>query len=260
MVHGYSFQDDEVDETFSLFSIASRQERHVCIKIEMSTESMETVFNESEVLTQVYEEIQQRFSGIEDLAHGWEHVQRVYHLALSIAERERADRFIVGMAALTHDLGRTAPQGQAGHHADLSVQLATDLMNIYAVPADKQQAILHAIIAHSFSRGVPPQTLEAHVVRDADRLDGLGAIGIMRWAMTGIVLQTSETRSYHPDDPFAEKHIPNDKRYILDHFYAKLLKLEATMQTETARAMAAQRTAFMRIYLHQLRQELEATK
>src|SRR5690348_9444113 len=108
MVHSHSFQDDEVDETFSLFSIASRQEQRVCIKIEMSTGSMETVFNESEVLAQVYEEIQQRFSGIDDLAHGWEHVQRVYQLALSIAEREGADRFIVGMAALTHDLGRAA--------------------------------------------------------------------------------------------------------------------------------------------------------
>ena len=219
---------------------------------------MEIVFNESEVLTQVYEEIQQRFSGIHDLAHGWEHIQRVYHLALAIAKREGADRFIVGMAALTHDLGRTAPHEQTEHHADLSVQLATDLMNTYAVPADKQRAILHAIIAHSFSRGVPPQTLEAYVVRDADRLDGLGAIGIMRWAMTGIVLQTSETRSYHPDDPFAEQHSPDDKHYVLDHFYAKLLKLEETMGTETGRTMAAQRTAFMRIYLHQLRQELEA--
>jgi uncharacterized protein len=180
----------------------------------------------------------------------------VYRLALSIAEQEGADRFIVGMAALMHDLGRTAPHGSVEHHADLSVRLATDLLNTYSVPDDQQRAVLHAIIAHSFSRGVPPQTLEAHVVRDADRLDGLGAIGIMRWAMTGVVLRTSETRSYHPDDPFAEKHTPDDKRYVLDHFYAKLLKLEDTMETRTARMIAAQRTEFMRTYLHQFRQEL----
>jgi uncharacterized protein len=219
---------------------------------------METNFSESQVLAQVYEEVQQRFSGIDDLAHGWEHVQRVYQLALSLAEQEGADRFIVGMAALMHDLGRAAPHEGTEHHADLSVRLATTLMSSHELPADTQHAILHAIITHSFSRGVPPQTLEAKVVRDADRLDGLGAIGIMRWALTGAVLHTAETLSYHPEDPFAEKHEPDDKRYMLDHFYAKLLKLEETMTTETGRFMAERRTGFMRTYLHELRKELEA--
>jgi uncharacterized protein len=216
--------------------------------------------SESQVLTQVYEEVQQRFSGIDDMAHGWEHVQRVYRLALSIAEQEGANRFIVGMAALMHDLGRAASRpthDNTEHHADLSVRLATTLMSSHAVPTDTQHAILHAIIAHSFSRGVKPQTLEAGVVRDADRLDGLGAIGIMRWALTGAVLHTAETLSYHPEDPFAEKHEPDDKRYMLDHFYAKLLKLRETMTTETGRFMAERRTGFMRTYLHELRKELE---
>jgi uncharacterized protein len=218
---------------------------------------METKFSESQILAQVYEEVQQRFSGIDDMAHGWEHVQRVYRLALSIAEQEGANRFIVGMAALMHDLGRAAPHEGTEHHADLSVRLASHLMSIHALPTETQHTILHAIIAHSFSRGVTPQTIEAKVVRDADRLDALGAIGIMRWALTGAVLHTAETRSYHPEDPFAEKHEPDDKRYMLDHFYAKLLKLGETMATETGRFMAERRTGFMRTYLQELRKELE---
>src|SRR5689334_3318020 len=105
--------------------------------IEIDNEySMETTVNESLLLAQVYEEVQQRFSGIDDLAHGWEHVQRVYQLALFIAEQEEANHFIVGMAALMHDLGRTAPHESVDHHADLSVQLATTLMGSYAVPTD----------------------------------------------------------------------------------------------------------------------------
>lgn len=218
---------------------------------------METKFSESQILAQVYEEVQQSFSGIDDMAHGWEHVQRVYRLALSIAEQEGANRFIVGMAALMHDLGRAEPHGGTEHHADLSVRLATRLMSSHALPTDIQHAILHAIIAHSFSRGVTPQTIEAKAVRDADRLDALGAIGIMRWALTGAVLHTAETRSYHPEDPFAEKHEPDDKRYMLDHFYAKLLKLGETMATETGSFMAERRTGFMRTYLQELRKELE---
>ena len=219
-------------------------------------EHRNSVFDASQVLATVYREVEQRFTGIDDLAHGWEHVGRVYALALALAEREHGDRFIVGMAALLHDLGRTAPHSEK-HHADLSVSLATALMQAHNVPQEQQDAILHAIIAHSFSRGVEPQTLEARIVRDADRLDGLGAIGILRWAVTGAVRRTPETRSYHPQDPFGQRHTLDDQRYMLDHFYSKLLKLEETMLTETGRSLARQRTAFMHTYLHEFKRELE---
>jgi uncharacterized protein len=220
---------------------------------------METLFIESEVLSQAHTEVQKRFTGIDDLAHGWEHVSRVYNLALSIAEQEGADRFIVGMAALMHDLGRTAQHDENNnnaHHADLSVAVASELLQAYSVPADKQQAILHAIVAHSFSKGIEPLTLEARVVRDADRLDGLGAIGILRWAVTGTYMRTSDTASYHPEDPFGEKRALDDRRYMLDHFYSKLLKLSDTMATKTGRVLAQRRVAFMRTYLYEFKREL----
>ncbi len=220
---------------------------------------METFLVESEVLSQVYKDVRKRFTGVDDLAHGWEHVNRVYNLALSIARQEEADAFVVGMAALMHDLGRTVRHDEANgnaHHADLSVTLATELLQAYRVPAEKQQAILHAIAAHSFSKGVEPLTLEACIVRDADRLDGLGAIGILRWAVTGTYRRTPETVSYHPDDPFGEKHELDDHRYMLDHFYSKLLKLAETMTTRTGRVLAQRRTAFMRTYLYEFKREL----
>ncbi len=220
-------------------------------------EKRNSVFNPSYVLAAVYTEVEQRFTGIDDLAHGWEHVGRVYALALSIAEREQGDRFVVGMAALLHDLGRAAPSTETMHHADLSVSLATTLMQAHQVPQEQQEAILHAIIAHSFSRGVEPRTIEACIVRDADRLDGLGAIGILRWAITGAVRRTPETRSYHPKDPFGQQHTLDDQHFMLDHFYSKLLKLEETMLTETGRSLARQRTVFMRSYLQEFKRELE---
>jgi uncharacterized protein len=210
------------------------------------------------ILSDIYAEIERRFISLDDPAHGWEHVDRVYRLALQIAEQEGADRFIVGMAALMHDLGRTAGQHTAGHHADISVTLASELLASHTLPAHMQEAILHAIAAHSYSRGVEPLTLEARVVRDADRLDALGAIGILRWAITGAVRRTSQTRGYHPTDPFAEKHTPDDHTYMLDHFFAKLLKLSETMTTQTGRALAEQRTTFMYSYLDELKKELPA--
>ena len=203
----------------------------------------------------IYQEVKKRFASIDDPAHGWEHVQRVYTLALSIAERENADSFIVGVAALMHDLGRVVPD-TTKHHAEVSKILASEILATQGVPPAIQQAILHAIDAHSFSRNTEPHTLEACVVRDADRLDGLGATGIIRWAITGTIRRTSETRTYHPDDPFAEHHEPDDRHYMLDHFYSKLLKLGDTMMTTTGRELARHRTEVMQTFLDELRVEI----
>jgi uncharacterized protein len=210
---------------------------------------------ETQVLLKIYAELQQRYVGFDDPAHGWEHIERVYRLAVYIAEQEHADIFIVGMAALMHDIGHLSSDTSL-HHANLSMSLAGELLLAYGVSADTQAAIFHAIAAHSFSLGIEPRTLEAQVVRDADRLDALGAIGILRWAITGAVRRTGETHIYHLDDPFAEWHTLDDRRYMLDHFFTKLLKLDSTIATQTGRALARERTAFMRVYLDAFRKEL----
>ena len=210
---------------------------------------------ESQVLSKAYKEMQQRYVGFDDPAHGWEHVERVYRLAVYIAAQENADIFIVGMAALMHDIGRLSTD-TSQHHADLSMSMAGELLISYGISAATREAILHAIEAHSFSLGIEPRTLEAQVVRDADRLDALGAIGIVRWAITGVVRRTGETQIYHPDDPFAEWHTLDDRRYMLDHFFTKLLKLEDTIATQTGRVLARERTAYMRTYLDAFRKEL----
>jgi uncharacterized protein len=222
----------------------------------MSMQPPPTTTGEAQLLAQIYDETQQLFSGYDDPAHGWEHIGRVYNLALTIARQEQADAFVVGVAALLHDLGRLS-HDETLHHADLSVQSAAELLARYEVAPSKQEAILHAIDAHSYSRGIEPATLEAGIVRDADRLDSLGAIGILRWAITGTIKRTPQTRSYDPRDPFAEQRAPDDRHYMLDHFYSKLLKLSNGMFTATGRKLAERRTAFMRAYLDEFRSELE---
>lgn len=209
------------------------------------------------VIAELYAEVRQRFTAFNDLAHGWEHVQRVYNLALRIAAEEKADTLITGAAALLHDIGRLV-QHEGVHHADLSVEESRRILVQYALESEQVEAIVHAILAHSFTQGIEPRTLEARIVRDADRLDGLGAIGVMRWAITGAVKRQAHTLCYHPDDPFGERHTLDDRLYMLDHFYAKLLTLEEGMYTTTGRRLAAQRTAYMRGYLQQFKAELES--
>jgi uncharacterized protein len=208
-----------------------------------------------QMLADIYQEIQQRFAEFDDPAHGWEHVRRVYDLALRIADEEGADQLITGSAALLHDIGRLIHR-KGTPHALLSVEESREILKRYPVGPEQVENILHAIEAHSFSQGIEPRTLEARVVRDADRLDGLGALGILRWAISGTIKRKAQTKSYHPEDPFGEHHELNDRLYMLDHFFTKLLKLEEGMYTTTGRALAQQRTAYMRDYLQELRVEL----
>jgi uncharacterized protein len=218
---------------------------------------MEAVFNQTYALARVQTEVQNRFQYLDDLAHGWDHVNRVYKLALYIAEREKADRFIVALAALMHDLGHTIKRTHNEHHADVSVRLAGEIMQNSHIPLDLQDPVKHAILTHSFSRGMEPETIEARVVHDADQLDALGAIGIMRWAITGTQNRIPQTEPYNFDDPFAEQHPLDDRYYMLDHFFKKLFKLTNMMSTPTGRTLAKQRTAFMRTYLYEFRREIE---
>ncbi len=210
---------------------------------------------ESRMLAEVFREVQARFVDFTDLAHGWEHVYRVYHLSLRIAEQEHADSFIVGMAALLHDIGRTILEPKKPH-AERSAILAAELLARYHPSDETLQAILHAILAHNYRRGITPATLEARVLYDADRLDSMGASGLMRWAMTFKHKKWSEWKSYDPDDPFAVRRTPDDQRYLLDRFFTKLLTLPEAMMTETGRARARSRVAFFNLFLHQFQIEL----
>jgi uncharacterized protein len=207
------------------------------------------------LLAKVAAEVQACFTDFSDLAHGFEHVQRVYHLSLRLAEQEHADGFIVGMAALLHDLGRTT-RGPARSHAKRSALLAKKLLASYDLSHDIQHEILQAILTHSYRHGSDPMTLEARVLYDADRLDSLGASGVMRWAMTTKRVRWPATSTYHPDDPFALWRVPDEQRYLLDRFFTKLLKLQDAMLTAAGRAMAERRTAFMRLFLQEIQQEL----
>ncbi len=207
---------------------------------------MEITEQAIQLLSRVANEVEARFVDFTDLAHGFEHVQRVYYLAMYLAEQEDADGLIVGLAALLHDLGRTT-RGPARTHAERSAKLAKKLLAAYDLPPQTLHAIQHAILTHSYRRGIGPATLEARVLYDADRLDSLGASGVMRWAMTTKHGRWPETKTYHPDDPFALWREPDGQRYLLDHYFTKLLQLASAMTTATGCIMASRRVASRRL-------------
>ena len=189
-----------------------------------------------------------------DAAHDLAHIKRVVKNALYLTDLESASSEVTLPAACLHDcvsLPKNDPRRSEGSR--LAAAEASAFLAEIDYPAELIPEVAHAIEAHSFSAGIPCRTLEARIVQDADRLDALGAIGIARCLLVGGRL---DRPLLDPDDPFCENREPDDGVYTVDHFYTKLLKLPATMQTEAGREEAERRAALMRQYLDQLRAEI----
>jgi uncharacterized protein len=189
-----------------------------------------------------------------DAAHDREHIRRVVANAKRLAAIEQADLTIVIPAAWLHDcvvVPKSSPERKLASR--LAAAQAVAWLEAADWPYANLEAIAHAIAAHSFSAGIPAESLEAKVVQDADRLDALGAIGLSRTLLLGAEMQRE---FYAAVDPFCKWRAPNDGVYTLDHVYQKLLTLESTMQTAAGKAEAGQRTIFLRSFLQQLEREI----
>lgn len=190
----------------------------------------------------------------DDPAHDLSHFRRVVTTAKSLCELEGGDPAVVVPAAWLHDLINVPKNDPRRSQASrLSAEAATAFLREIGYPERHLAAIAHAIAGHSFSAGLPVDTLEAKIVQDADRLDGLGAIGIARcFTVAGLLKRPL----YAPEDPFCEDREPDDALYTLDHFYRKLFKTAETLKTESGRAEGARRVAAMRRYLDDLAREI----
>lgn len=191
-----------------------------------------------------------------DPAHDGLHVRRVAILAEQIGLPEGADITIVVPAALLHELFHYPKNHpDAAQSGEKCAMLAGEALRAEGCPPAQREAVCECIRVHSYSRGLVPTGREAQVLQDADRLDALGAIGIARCFATGTSMQR---RFYAPDDPFCDVRPPDDARWTLDHFACKLLRLPLRLHTDTARALARPRLAFLTLFLEQLRQEIGA--
>ncbi len=189
-----------------------------------------------------------------DAAHDLQHIKRVVKTAKSLAAASGAKLKVVLPAAWLHDCVVLSKDHPLRHKASaMAADQAIDYLRQIDYPAQYLPEIHHAILAHSFSADVAAKTLEAKIVQDADRLDALGAIGVIRCLQVGAMLNRE---LYHIDDPFCVQREPNDVQFTLDHFYQKLLKLADTMQTEAGRVEAHRRHAFMLQFLQQFADEV----
>lgn len=180
----------------------------------------------------------------DDGAHDINHLNRVWQTAQALlAEYAQADAMVVQAACYLHDLVNLPKNHPERSQASrMAARLACDQLAQGGFPAEKLDAVKHAIEAHSFSAAMMPTTIEAKIVQDADRLDALGAVGLARLYYTAGRMGSALA---HPSDPLGARRERDDRTYALDHIELKLAKLPASMQTEAGRKLGQARLQWL---------------
>ena len=204
------------------------------------------------VIDSLKNEVKKRMEN--DSAHDFEHTMRVYKNTQKICKKEKANEKLVLSAALLHDIVSYPKSDKRSKISSIeSAKKSKKILEKLDFTKKEITIISDAIHDHSFSQNKIPKTIEGKILQDADRLDALGAIGIARVFATGGSLKRP---FYNIDDPFCKRRIPDDHTWTVDHFFAKLFKLESLMNTKSGKAEAKKRTRILKEFLNQLKQEL----
>jgi len=187
-----------------------------------------------------------------DPGHDFLHLERVLQSARTLGESVEANLQILLPAALLHDVVNVPKNHPDRVHASRqAAEAARALLSEYS---DEEIARIQVVITeHSYSLGRSPSCIESAVMQDADRLDAIGAVGLMRMITCGALMGA---RYYDPAEPIAHGRSLDDKRNTMDHLDVKLFKLADGMHTPLAKAEAQRRCDFMRAFVAQLSTEL----
>jgi len=191
--------------------------------------------------------VQTQFDKGSHIAHGFDHVVRVAQLARYIAERDNyPEPEVAEVAGLLHDIGRTV-QDEEKDHGPAGVPLASEMLDQYTgYDATTKRQILDAIRDHSAFKAEGNLT---HIVQDADKLDGLGAVGVMRAYTSKYFLPAYDPKNIAPT---------NGERDTTIHAQiAFQLEWVDMMETQTGRTLARRRGDVMRDFLETFRGEVE---
>ena len=177
--------------------------------------------------------------------HDWWHIYRVWKTALAICQHEKADMFIVQLAALLHDLDDWKFK-ESDDETPLRARAWLDSCGVDSVTADSVCEIIKHISYKGAGVKEKMDSLEGFIVQDADRLDAIGAIGIGRaFAYGGF----KDRPMYDPDSPpqmhASFEQYKNSKSATINHFYEKLFLLKDRMNTDTAKRIAEERHRVM---------------
>ena len=175
-----------------------------------------------------------------DDIHGFLHVERVHNLCLEIGKELGANRLVLEIASLLHDIGRIKKNQAVNrkNHAELSAEVALRFLNSknFQISQEELNNIIHSIRAHSFSNNVIPTTLEAKILSDADKLDALGAIGVYRTIGFTVKNQGGIDQ-------------------VIEHLEKKIMKLKDLLYLENSRKIAEERQQIILDFYNKIKKE-----
>lgn len=190
----------------------------------------------------------------DDGSHDLAHIHRVFRNAMRIHAAEGGNGRVLAAAVLLHDCVAVEKSSPLRPQASrLAAEKASAILAGLGWDASEIAAIAHAIATHSFSAALAPETIEAKILQDADRLDAIGVVGAARCFYTAGRMGSA---LYDPADPLAEHRALDDRAFAIDHFAAKLFKLSDNFQTEAGRLMARERHDRLKTVLAQFIHEI----
>lgn len=204
----------------------------------------------NKIIEFVKQELENDYSG-----HNFQHIERVVKNAENLIKNEGGNSRIIITACYLHDVIDEKLFDDIPKQIDKVVDC---LVKSHYLPTEIDE-ILEIIQSISYSKGNTNEVnnLNLEIVRDADRLDALGAIGIIRTIEYG----TSKNRKFYEDANLKRlsDYVEFDKstNTSLSHFYDKLLKLKDYMHTFTAKKIAEKRTAFLKTFLDEFYDEIK---
>ncbi len=183
--------------------------------------------------------------------HDWTHIERVRNLALKIGKKEKANLNVLEISALLHDIGRSEEMKKKGKfcHAEKGAELAKIILEKYKITEIDKKNILHCIISHRYRNAYVPETIEAKVLFDADKLDSIGAVGIGRnFLFAGNcgskILYSGREKKIVKSGKAREYAYTKDDSAILEYEF-KLKYVKNKMTTKTGKKIAKKRHDFM---------------
>jgi len=189
-------------------------------------------------------------------SHDWDHTRRVAALCEHIGRVEQVDLKVLCIAAYLHDIGRCHQDRSSGVqcHAREGARMAAAILEEIPLSGREKKNIVHCVRSHRFRENHAPETLEAKVLFDADKLDAIGAVGVARaYLFAGEV--GARLHNADIDVTAAPAYSENDTGYR--EYLVKLRHVHTRMLTTEGRRLAAERHAFMESFFERFISEIE---
>lgn len=200
-------------------------------------------------------------------AHNLDHVMRVYKLTLHISQFEKnVNLDILIPATLLHDIARTKESEDLTgtiDHAVLGSQMSVDILKNLDYSDDEMEKIRHCILTHRYRTGNEPQSIEAKILFDADKLDAIGSVGLMRSFMIagqhGQTIELIENIDEYIKDNTTENGKLKDmsKHSPLIEYHIKLKKIPKKLYTKSAKKIGNERIKIMESFFENLTLEMK---